>query len=287
MILLAVSGGPDSMYLLNDYKKRRNIVVAHVNYKKRKDSDVDQKIVEDFCKKYEIKLETFIVKDKCKGNFQKWAREIRYNFFKKLYEKYECNQLVMAHHKDDFIETALMQQRSDRSPNYFGIKKKNIIDGMNIFRPYVDSFWKADLIEMNEKDKVPYALDYTNDEPTYTRNKIRLELKDSNYKNKQSIYKWFIMSNKILKKKNKRIKYEFLKWKDNGFDLEFFTQSKNKNKLVFEFIYKDNLDIKLSTNKIKNIISFLEHNTQSKIYKLNDKYIIKKIDKKILITTMV
>ena len=47
---------------------------------------------------------------------------------------------MMAHHKDDFIETALMQQRSERSPNFFGIKKKNIIDDMNIYRPYVDYF---------------------------------------------------------------------------------------------------------------------------------------------------
>jgi tRNA(Ile)-lysidine synthase len=71
MILLAVSGGPDSMALLNDYHKSTNVIVGHVNYKKRSDSDVDQKIVEDFCKKYDIKLEVLVVKTQEVGNFQK------------------------------------------------------------------------------------------------------------------------------------------------------------------------------------------------------------------------
>jgi tRNA(Ile)-lysidine synthase len=46
----------------------------------------------------------------------------------------------MAHHKDDFIETALMQQKSNRLPSYFGIKRKNYLYEMHIYRPYVLSY---------------------------------------------------------------------------------------------------------------------------------------------------
>ncbi len=106
MLLLAVSGGPDSMALLNDYKKSK-VVVAHINYKKRADSDIDQKIVEDFCAKYEIPCEVLVVTKECVGNFQKWARDIRYEYFKKIYQKYDCKKLLVAHHLDDFIETAI------------------------------------------------------------------------------------------------------------------------------------------------------------------------------------
>ena len=51
--LIGVSGGPDSMYLLW-HLKNLNVIVAHVNYHKRIDSDNDQKIVEEFCKTYKL-----------------------------------------------------------------------------------------------------------------------------------------------------------------------------------------------------------------------------------------
>lgn len=280
MILLAVSGGPDSMALLNDYKKSK-IVVAHVNYNKRNDSYVDQKIVENFCNKYKIPCEVLSVKEKSTGNFQKWAREIRYKFFKKIYIKYKCTKLLMAHHKDDFIETALMQQCSGRLPSYFGIKKKNVVYDMNIYRPYIFTYWKQELIDMNNKNKIQYATDYTNEQPIYTRNKIRIELSKKTFKEKQSILTWFKMSNKILQKKHKKIDSQYKKWEKQSFTINFWRESKYKDQLLYKFIYKNNDDVKLSKNKIENIKSFLEHDTQSKKYKLNNKlYIVK--DKNLL-----
>ena len=67
--LLAISGGPDSMFLLNQYKKK-DIVVAHVNYNKRTDSNIDEQIVRDFCLLHNIKLEVLNIKETPKGNFQ-------------------------------------------------------------------------------------------------------------------------------------------------------------------------------------------------------------------------
>ncbi len=136
MKLLAISGGPDSMFLLNEYKNK-NIIVAHVNYNVRKDSIKDEQLVCDFCYANNILIEVLSVKEKPKGNFQSQARKIRYDFFEKVYKKFDCNKLLMAHHKDDFLETALMQQQSGRTPRFFGIKKRNVIQGMNIYRPYI------------------------------------------------------------------------------------------------------------------------------------------------------
>ena len=276
MILLAISGGPDSMSLLYDYKKNKKVVVAHVNYKKRHDSDVDQRIVETFCQAYNIPFEVLVVTKKPVGNFQKWAREIRYEYFQKIYKKYECKKLLTAHHKDDYIETALMQQRSNRLPSYFGIKKRNHLYDMNIYRPFVLSFWKQDLIDFNTNNNLRYATDYTNSEPTYERNKIRLELLEKTVKEKQSIFKWFRSCNSILKKKNAKLDKLFNKWEAKQFPLDFWRTSIYKEELIFKFIHQNNQNIKISKNKIENIKTFLEKDTQSKKYKLSDKFSILK-----------
>lgn len=68
-LLLAISGGPDSMFLLEKYKDK-NIVVAHINYQKRPDSHIDQKIVENFCQKNNILCEIYMVEEKANNNFQ-------------------------------------------------------------------------------------------------------------------------------------------------------------------------------------------------------------------------
>ena len=91
-ILLAVSGGTDSMVMLDLFRKRSAeqsdfmISAAHINYKLRgEDSDLDQKIVEDYCEKHEIPLSVYSVSEKDNkpenGSIQLWARELRYRFF--------------------------------------------------------------------------------------------------------------------------------------------------------------------------------------------------------------
>ncbi|MCU9937407.1 7-cyano-7-deazaguanine synthase [Mycoplasmopsis felis] len=61
--LIAVSGGPDSMFLLDKYKNK-NIIVARVNYNQRKDSHIDTNIVKEYCKKNNIPLEIMELKKK-------------------------------------------------------------------------------------------------------------------------------------------------------------------------------------------------------------------------------
>ena len=96
------------MFLAYQYRYDKNVILAYVNYNIRHDTHIDQEIVENFAKKYHLKLEKLIL-DKntnhSNSNFENWARQIRYDFFKSLYKKYQCKQLLIAHHKDDFLET--------------------------------------------------------------------------------------------------------------------------------------------------------------------------------------
>lgn len=281
MKLLAISGGPDSMFLLNQYKNK-NILVCHVNYNKRKDSTNDEKIVKDFCLKHDIKLKILNVKNEIKGNFQSWARKLRYDFFKNNYDKYNCKKILMAHHKDDFLETALMQLESNRNPRFFGIKSKNIIEGMKIKRPYINLYWKKDILKILKKNNIKYAIDSSNKEPIFERNKIRIRLKEKTLSEKENLYKWFLMSNKILKKKFKKIDYLYNFWTKNNFDLKLFRKFKYKNEIIYILINEKFKNIKLSSKKIQSLIDFLTSESGGKIFKLNNKIPISKKGSRII-----
>lgn len=264
------------MFLL-DWYKNKSIVVAHVNYHKREDSNNDERIVREFCEKHNIPLEVLNVKEKPKGNFQDWARDVRYAFFKSVYTKYECKQLLTAHHKDDFLETAWMQMQSGRKPKYFGIREKITKDGMNIYRPFIDLYWKDEIIKNLEHDKIEYATDYTNEQPVFERNKVRLELKSLPKKEKQNRYKWFEMSNKILKKKNRIIDALLLKWEKTSYSLDFFRGLKNhRESLIYELIHSKVEDNKISSSKLEGVTQFLDGKEGSKNYYISEKDFIRK-----------
>ncbi|SYV96653.1 tRNA(Ile)-lysidine synthase, partial [Mycoplasma putrefaciens] len=76
--LVAVSGGADSIFMLDQLIKiidNKNIVVCHVNYNYRSDSNFDQQLVTDFCKQNNLQLEVLNVKQnysELKNNFESW-----------------------------------------------------------------------------------------------------------------------------------------------------------------------------------------------------------------------
>src|ERR1700744_851053 len=108
--VLGVSGGPDSMFLLDKMRKLKyNLIVAHVNYKKRVSSDRDEKIVSDYCNRFKIKFFSFSPKNYEKGNFQSLARKIRYDFFFSIADIFSTKNIVIAHNFEDSLETYQLQ----------------------------------------------------------------------------------------------------------------------------------------------------------------------------------
>lgn len=177
-IVLGVSSGPDSMCLLNilsDLKEKYNleIIVAHVNHKKRVESDEEEHFLEDYCKTRHIIFEKYILNDYQKGNFESFARNKRYEFFTKLVNKYQANYLMTAHHGDDLIETIMMRMvRGSNLKGYSGFKKIVEMDNYKIVRPLI-SYTKKELEEYNEENNVKYFIDATNSSDKYTRNRYR------------------------------------------------------------------------------------------------------------------
>ena len=114
VIIIALSGGPDSMCLLNivlKFKKRLNLTIigAHVNHNVRKQSNDEKIFIEHYCEEKKIKFETMKIENYTNDNFHNEARLIRYEFFENLIKKYKAKYLMTAHHGDDLIETVLMR----------------------------------------------------------------------------------------------------------------------------------------------------------------------------------
>ena len=97
--LVAVSGGPDSMALFDMVRSSgAYLEAAHVNYHKRDSADRDEKIVSSYCEKYHIPFHLLDYEDDTqRGNFQAAARKARYEFFAKICEEENLDEVLVAH----------------------------------------------------------------------------------------------------------------------------------------------------------------------------------------------
>lgn len=204
--IVGVSGGPDSMFLLDKMRKLKyKLAVAHVNYEKRKDSYTDESIVKQYCSDHQISF--FLKKpdySKVKnGNFQSFARIFRYNFFSHLCEEFSSNNhktaIVIAHNLEDLIETYYIQKKRNSSVNFWGLPFRSSWGKFDVYRPIL-SFSKLNILAYLEKGNIKYAIDYTNDKEIYLRNFLRKKIMPMPLEEKVKILKEINDLNNILSK---------------------------------------------------------------------------------------
>ena len=182
-IILGVSGGPDSMCMLNILKDLQNtnlkklnyeIIVAHVNHMIREESIEDEKYVEEYCKKNNIEFYSKsidipkIVNTKKIGE-EEAGRIARYEFFDELLEKTKANKIAIAHNKNDRVETVLMNEL--RGSGLSGLKGIEPRRGKYI-RPLIE-IEREEIEKYCEENKLEPRIDKTNFENIHTRNKLR------------------------------------------------------------------------------------------------------------------
>ena len=178
-VVIDCSGGPDYMCLLslvNNLSTAKNIIVicAHVNHKLRKESEEEAQMVERYCKENNIIFESMEITDYLNGEFsEEDARIRRYNFFDQVINKYQATYLLTAHHGDDLIETVLMRlTRGSNLSGYIGIKQINTNESYKILRPLLTTTKEA-ILKYNQENNIPYAIDSSNNNLKYTRNRYR------------------------------------------------------------------------------------------------------------------
>jgi len=173
LLIIAASGGMDSMSLMHSlYRINVSGIVAHVNYHKRgeasnKDADLVAKKAKEWGFQFELKEAN---PNKAKGhNFQQWARQVRYRFFRDLVEQYGTDGIALAHHRDDQVETIFQKLlRGAGMASWSGMK---VWDG-ELFRPFLSVSRRQ--VERYAKQKViPYRTDKSNLENDFARNFLR------------------------------------------------------------------------------------------------------------------
>ena len=129
-VVVACSGGPDSMCLLDLVTKLKDelnlkIIVAHVNHKLRIESEEEAQMVEKYAKNNGLIFELLEINEYLEKTFtEEDARRRRYEFFYELLKKYNAKKLLTAHHGDDLIETILMRiVRGSTLQGYSGFSK--------------------------------------------------------------------------------------------------------------------------------------------------------------------
>ena len=175
--LLAVSGGADSMVLSSLFKMSNlKFEIAHINYHFRgEDSNLDQKIVEDFCTTNQIKFHLKDVSEEEKSkmtSLQNWARKIRYDYFFRILEEENLDYIVTAHHLNDELETFFINlSRGSGIKGLSGIPKNE----NKILRPLL-KFTKAEIYAFAKENHINFREDKSNQKDDYLRNKIRNHL---------------------------------------------------------------------------------------------------------------
>ena len=181
-ILIAFSGGPDSVFLynlLNFLKKGYflEISLMYINHNLREDVGNDLKFVREFSEENNVPLyiESVNVKEYAaenKKSIELAARELRYEAIERTLKNINYDRIATGHNLDDNIETFIF--RLVRGTSLKGLKGIHEERG-NIIRPILQ-FEKNEILNCLQENRKSYIIDYTNNENDYTRNYIRNEI---------------------------------------------------------------------------------------------------------------
>ncbi|HQP00489.1 MAG TPA: tRNA lysidine(34) synthetase TilS [Caldisericia bacterium] len=176
-ILVGLSGGPDSiflLYILHNYFNNQ-LIIAHINHKLRGvDSDLDEKFVRTISQKLKIPL--YVIREDIrklsnenKKSIEEVGREVRFSFFDKTLKVENFNKIALGHNLDDNVETILINFiKGSGTKGLIGIPEKRD----NIIHPIIN-IKKEEILKFLEENKIEYRVDKTNFEIDFLRNKVR------------------------------------------------------------------------------------------------------------------
>ena len=287
-VVIGVSGGPDSMallYIMNEFKKMMNLklICAHINHNVRKESEQERIDLENYCKENNIIFEYIKIEKWGEDNFHNEARTIRYNFFEELIENYDAKYLMTAHHGDDLIETILMRiVRGSTLKGYSGFSRIVEKNNYTIVRPLI-TLTKDEIIKFVENNNIKYAIDNSNNEDHYTRNRYRHTVLPFLKQEEYNVHKKFLKFSETLLENNKYIEKETSKVINEVFinGILDITRFKELEKVIqikiiyniLEKIYGDDLLI-ISDVHVELILNLIKSNKSNSVVHLPNNVIV-------------
>ncbi len=179
-VVLGVSGGPDSISMLNILHEIKEefqfeIYVAHINHMIREEAEDDEKYVQTYCEKngiqcYVKRIDVQQIANTNKIGTEEAGRKVRYDFFEEVMQNVGANKIGIAHNKNDKIETIIMNLL--RGSGLSGLKGIEPIRDNKYIRPLIECD-RQEIEAYCEEHQLEPRIDKTNFENDYTRNKIR------------------------------------------------------------------------------------------------------------------
>ena len=167
-ICLSLSGGIDSMVLLDLLlRANKRVIAIHVNYNNRVESKLEEEFLRIYCEAHGVEFicHSFDFKRGSinRSIYENITKKIKFGVYKSILQKYNAENILLAHHKDDIIENIFTNFcRGDNFLNLSVIKEYSTILGVNIHRPLLN-FYKDDIYNYAHYYEVPYFLDTTPD----------------------------------------------------------------------------------------------------------------------------
>ena len=182
IIVVGLSGGPDSvflLYFLASLREKYNLklIAAHLNHEWRKEAAQEQKDCEQLAHTLNIpfvaaKRSELSFPFKHNGSQEEYGRKMRRYFFEKVLHEYNAGTIALAHHLQDQEETFFI--RLIRGSSLTGLTAMKPKHGVYI-RPLLETH-KADLLAWLHANNIAYATDITNESSDYLRNRIRMKV---------------------------------------------------------------------------------------------------------------
>lgn len=241
--ILGCSSGPDSMalfYML--LKENYNFVVCNIDYNYRDKSYEETDLVRNECNKYNIPFYTksVLFQDNF-GNFEAWARDIRYDYFEEIGNQICIKKVLIAHNLDDSLETYLMQKERKSIVSNYGLADSYKRKNMEVIRPLL-SYFKSQLKDYCITNNIPFIIDPTNCDIAYKRNYYRhVVLSKLSNNEKMDIAKEMKLKNDFLcneKNKVKRLLNDNL-----SISIESYKILSNSEKCLALIIILDNVKL--------------------------------------------
>jgi tRNA(Ile)-lysidine synthase len=181
-LLLAFSGGPDSLALLHLLLEFRKTVpveisIAHVDHGWREESQAEAREIALMAERLGLPCYQKTLKPaELTGNLEASCREERLQFFASLCREHQFQAVLLAHHADDLAETVLKRTLEGVSLPYLSaLRPEAQIYGMKLWRPLL-SIPKSQILEWLMERQLQGFMDKTNHDPKYLRAKMRLQM---------------------------------------------------------------------------------------------------------------